>query len=70
MRSRFCKFVLPFLLIELLAFLFASEVNLQARWFGALVGLVAGLVLWLIRRPAWRFTFWAGYLSGTICDFL
>ncbi|MCR5165216.1 MAG: hypothetical protein K6C40_14470 [Thermoguttaceae bacterium] len=70
MRSKFCKFVLPFILIELLAFLFASEVNLQARWFGALVGLVAGVVLWLIRRPAWRFTFWAGYLSGTICDFL
>lgn len=70
MRPILRKFVIPLALIELLAFFFASEVNLQARWFGALVGLAAGLVLWVVRRPAWRFTFWTGYLAGTICDFV
>lgn len=64
------KFVIPLVLIELLAFFFAWDVDLQARWFGALVGLAAGLILWLFRRPAWGFAFLAGYLSGTICDLL
>lgn len=70
MLSILRKFVLPILLMELLAFFFASGVDLQARWFGALVGLSAGLALWVIRRHAWGFALLAGYLSGTICDLL
>lgn len=70
MLSILRKFVLPILLMELLVFFFASGVDLQARWFGVLVGLAAGVVLWLIRRPAWGFAFLTGYLSGLIFDFL
>ena len=70
MRPILYKFVIPLVLIELLAFFFAWGVDLQARWFGVLVGLAAGVVLWLIRRPAWGFAFLTGYLSGLIFDFL
>lgn len=70
MLSFLRKFVLPILLSEMLVYFFASGVDLQARWFGVLVGLAAGLILWLIRRHAWGFALLAGYLSGTICDLL
>jgi len=69
MQPSFRKLAI-FPLIELLAFFLAPELDLQARWFGFLMGLMAGLGLWGIRRPAWRFVALSGYLAGTICDLL